>query len=144
MECSNAFLELIWRQLLAILNNIITMDESAVLFKSPETKKQLMQWVKKGQPGPIKARAHTTWFKQMVLVFFDTVGILYTKYVPKGKTVDAEYIKKSMARFLKIFRKKRLVMLPKSGSCTGTTPQSSITWWRRGSRRFATRPICKI
>jgi hypothetical protein len=46
----------------------------------------------------------------MVLVFFDAKGVIYMNYVPKGETVNAEYIKKSVARFLKIFRKKRPVM----------------------------------
>ncbi len=110
VDCSNAFLDLIRRQSLAVLNNIVTMDESAVSFHTPETKKQSMQWVKKGQPGPIKARVHTTRSKQMVLVFFDAKGVIYTNYVPKGETVNAEYIKKSMARFLKVFRKKRPIM----------------------------------
>ncbi len=97
-------------QTLAVLNNIVTMDESVVSFNTPGTKKQSMQWVKKGQPGPIKARVHATRSKQMVLMFFDANGVIYTNYVPKGETVNAEYIKKSVARFLKIFRKKRPVM----------------------------------
>ncbi len=76
MECSNAFLDLIRRQSLAVLNNIVTMDESAVLFHTPETKKQLMQWVKKGQPGPIKVRVQATRSKQMVFVFFNAKGVI--------------------------------------------------------------------
>jgi hypothetical protein len=48
VDCSNPFLDLIRRQSLVVLNNIITMDESAVSFHTPEMKKQSMQWVKKG------------------------------------------------------------------------------------------------
>jgi hypothetical protein len=70
---------------MAVLDNIVTMDESAVLFHTPETKKQTKQWVKKGQPGPIKARVHATRTKQMVLVFFDAKGVIYTNYVPEAK-----------------------------------------------------------
>jgi histone-lysine N-methyltransferase SETMAR len=33
------------------------MDESAVSFHTPETKQQSKQWVKKGQPGPLKEGA---------------------------------------------------------------------------------------
>ncbi len=67
---------------MAVLNNIVTMDESAVSFHTSETKKQLTEWVKKGQPGLIKARVHATRSKQMVLVFFDAKGVIYTNYVP--------------------------------------------------------------
>jgi hypothetical protein len=38
VQCSNAFLDLIWQQSQAVLNNIVTMDVSAVLFHTPETK----------------------------------------------------------------------------------------------------------
>ncbi len=46
----------------------------------------------------------------MVLVFFDAKGVIYTNYVPKGETVNAEYIKKALARFLKVFKSKRPIM----------------------------------
>jgi hypothetical protein len=38
-EYSNAFLDLIRQQSLTVLNNIITMDKSAVSFHTPEMKK---------------------------------------------------------------------------------------------------------
>jgi hypothetical protein len=46
----------------------------------------------------------------MVLVFFDAKGVICTNYVPKGKTVNAEYIKKALARCLKVFKAKRPIM----------------------------------
>jgi histone-lysine N-methyltransferase SETMAR len=107
VEMSRDFLQLVQRQSMAVLDNIVTMDESAVSFHTPETKKQSKQWVKKGQPGPIKARVHATRTKQMVLVFFDAKGVIYTNYVPRGKTVNASYIKEALRRFLKVFKEKR-------------------------------------
>jgi hypothetical protein len=62
----------------AMLDNIVTMDESAVSFHTPETKQQFKQWLKEGEPGPIKAKVHATRAKQMVLVFFDSKGLIYT------------------------------------------------------------------
>jgi hypothetical protein len=35
VECSSAFLDFIWRQSLAVLNNIETMDKSAISFPHP-------------------------------------------------------------------------------------------------------------
>jgi AraC-like DNA-binding protein len=90
VEKSQDFVKLVQRRSMAVLNNIVTMDESAVSFHTPETKQQSKQWVKKGQPGPIKARVHATRSKQMVLVFFDSQGVIYTDYVPKGDRVNSQ------------------------------------------------------
>ena len=110
VDLSDDFLKLLRRRSAALLNNIVTMDESAVSFHTPETKRQSKQWTKKGQPGPIKAKVHASRTKQMVLVFFDAAGVIYTNYVPRGETVNAEYIKKALARFLVIFRQKRPII----------------------------------
>ena len=66
-----------------------------------------MQWVKKGQPGSVKARVQLTRSKQMVLAFFDSKGLIYTNYVPKESTVTASYIVEALGKFLKVFRQKR-------------------------------------
>ena len=47
----------------------------------------------------------------MVLVFFDNRGIIFTKYVPKGNTVNIAYIKEARASFLKVFCMKRPIMV---------------------------------
>jgi histone-lysine N-methyltransferase SETMAR len=96
---------------MSILENIVTMDESAVSFYTPETKQQLMQWLPKGQPGPVKAKVHVTRTKQVVLVFFDSKGLIYTNYVPRGNTVNANYIVEALGTFMKILRKKRPQMV---------------------------------
>jgi Transposase (partial DDE domain) len=98
---------LLQKKSLSLLNNIVTMDESAVSFHTPETKKQSRQWLKKGTPGPVTAKIHATRSKQMILVFFDNKGIIYTNYVPRGTTVTATYIVEALSRFLVHFRKKR-------------------------------------
>ena len=91
----------------SVLDSIVTMDESAVSFHTPETKQQSKQWVKKGQPGPIKAWVHASRQKQMLLAYFDSKGVIYTDYVPRGETVNAQFIIKSLRRFLKIYKDKR-------------------------------------
>jgi histone-lysine N-methyltransferase SETMAR len=89
------------------VENIITMDELAVSFHTPETKQQSKQWLKKGELGPIKAKVHATRAKQMVLAFFDKKGLIY--YVPRGTTVNVRYIVEALGSFLKILKKKRPV-----------------------------------
>jgi histone-lysine N-methyltransferase SETMAR len=95
---------------MAMLDNIVTMDESAVSFHTPETKQQSKQWLPKGQPGPIKAKVQASRTKQMVLAFFDAKGIIYTNYVPRGTTVNANYIVEALGKFMKVFGKKRPIM----------------------------------
>jgi hypothetical protein len=48
VDCSGDFLGLLRRHSLVVLNNIVTMDETAVSFHTPETKLASKQWVKKG------------------------------------------------------------------------------------------------
>jgi hypothetical protein len=111
VQQSEDFLQLLWKHSMAALNNIVTMDESAVYFHTPETKRQSKQWVKKGQPGPLKVKVHASRLKQMVLVFFEAKGLIYTNFVPKGETVNATYIRTALTRFLKVFRQKRPIMV---------------------------------
>jgi hypothetical protein len=54
--------------------------------------------VKKGQPGPLKAKVHTSRMKQMVLIFLDAKGVISTNFVPKGETVIPSYIQTALAR----------------------------------------------
>jgi histone-lysine N-methyltransferase SETMAR len=102
-----AFMSLLRRHSMAMLDRIVTMDESAVSFHTPQTKQQSKQWLVKGAPGPIKAKVQASRSKQMVLAFFDSKGLIYTNYVPKGSTVTASYIVEALGKFLKVFKQKR-------------------------------------
>jgi histone-lysine N-methyltransferase SETMAR len=108
--CS-AFIAAVQRRSMAMLDNIVTMDETMVCHHTPATKKQSMQWVKKGQPGPIKAKVHASRTKQMLLAFFDSKGLIYSHIVPKGSAVNGKYIVKALGNFLKQLKKKRPEMM---------------------------------
>jgi septum formation topological specificity factor MinE len=55
VQGSDEFIKLLQQHFLEVLNNIVTVDESAVSFHTSETKRQSKHWVEKGQPGPMKA-----------------------------------------------------------------------------------------
>ena len=93
------------------LTKIVTMDETLVSFCTLETKKQSKRWIKKGRPGPLKARVHASRQKQMVLVFFDAKGVIYTNIIPRGQTVNEAYITKALALFMKKMQQKRPELL---------------------------------
>jgi histone-lysine N-methyltransferase SETMAR len=94
------------------LGKIVTMDESVVSIYMPETKLQSRQWLKNGKPGPIKAKVVASRTKQMVLVFFDDKGMIYTNHVPRGATMNKDYIIGALKKFLKALRQKRPDLSP--------------------------------
>jgi histone-lysine N-methyltransferase SETMAR len=104
------FVAAVTRRSKAMLDNIITMDETMVSYHTPETKRQSKKWIQKGKPGPIKARVHASRTKQMVLAFFDSKGLVYTHIAARGTSINATYMVKVLGKFLKHFRKKRPVM----------------------------------
>ncbi len=54
-----------------------------------------------------EAKVHTTRKKQMVLAFFEAKGLIYTNFMPRGKTVNAMFIIEALTRFLRIFKQKK-------------------------------------
>ncbi len=80
----------------------------------------------KGSPGPIKAKVHAMRKKQMVLAFFDSKGLIYTNFVPRGRTA---YIIEALTLFLKALKVKRPTMTAGPGGFTGTTcPFTPLPW----------------
>jgi hypothetical protein len=106
-----AFLALLHCHSIAMFDQIVTMDESAVSFHMPRTKQQSKQWLEKRTPGPIKGKVQASRTKQMVLAFFDSKGLIYTNYVPTGTMVNAKYIVDALGKFLKVFKQKRPEMV---------------------------------
>ncbi len=107
VETSVAFIKPIQNKGNSFLGKIITMEESAVSIHTPTMKMQSKHRLKKGTPGPIKAKVAASRTKQMVLAFFDNKGVIYTNHVPRGTTVNGEYIIKAPKSFLKALRLKR-------------------------------------
>jgi hypothetical protein len=58
----------------------------------------------KGSPGPIKAKVQATRKKQMVLGFFNSKGLIYTNFVPRGWTLNSAYIIEALTHFLKALK----------------------------------------
>ena len=85
-------------------------NETLTSLPTTETKQQSKKWLRKRLSGPIKAKVHGTCPKQMAPAFFDMKGLIYTNYVPRGTTVNANYIVGALGKFLTIFRRKRPVM----------------------------------
>jgi hypothetical protein len=107
VRTSEEFLRKVHRHSMSMLDNIVIIDESAVSFHTPESKRQSKQWHVKGSPGPIKAKVHATRKKQMVLAFFDSKGLIYTNFVPRDRNANAAYIIEAFTHFLKALKVER-------------------------------------
>ncbi len=70
-----------------------------------------------------KAKVHATRKKQMVLAFFNSKGLIYTNFVPRGRTVNSAYIIEALTRFLKALKEKRPTM-------------TAETWWFHWDNTF--------
>ena len=76
----------------------ITGDESWVLDYDPETKRQSEEWHTKSSPRPKKACMSRSRVKTMIIVFFDSRGIVYKEFVPPGQTVNHAFYKDVLER----------------------------------------------
>jgi hypothetical protein len=110
VEVCLEFVKAVHRHSLAMLDSIVTMDETMVCYHTPQSKKQSQQWIEKGQPGPIKAKVQASQSKQMLLTFFNSKGLIYKHIIPGGSTVNTAYIVKVLDIFMRHFKKKRPVM----------------------------------
>ncbi|GFT36255.1 histone-lysine N-methyltransferase SETMAR [Nephila pilipes] len=63
------------------LKPIVTGDESWCLEYDPETKRQSSEWTSPGKGRPMKVRASKSKTKTMLLVFFDSRGIIHHEFL---------------------------------------------------------------
>ena len=70
---------------------LVTMDETWLYTYDPETKQQSMEWRHSGSPRPKKFRVQKSDGKVLASIFCDQDGILLIDYLPKGRSINAEY-----------------------------------------------------
>jgi len=84
------------------LDKVITGDESWVFNYGPETKRQSAGWHTESSPRPKKARMSRSWVKKtMIIVFFDSRGIVHKEFVPPGRTFNHAFYKDVLERLRK-------------------------------------------
>ena len=98
----------------AVLDALVTCDESWIYCYDPETKRQSSQWKHAGCPRPKKARQSKSTHKLLMIPFFDSTGMIYTHWVTTRQTVNKEYYVEFLREFRKRFRRKRPALF-KSG-----------------------------
>jgi len=71
--------------------NFVTCDETWVHHYTVESKQASMEWKKKGEVAPVKAKIHRSADKVVTTVFWDFKGILLIGFLHERRTVDAAY-----------------------------------------------------
>jgi len=90
-----------------VLDKVITDDESWVFDYDPETKRQSSEWHMKSCPRPKKARMSRSKVKTIIIVFFDSRGIVHKEFVPPGLKVNHAFYKDVLERLRKRFQQVR-------------------------------------
>ena len=72
----------------AVLDALVTCNESWIYCYDPETKRQSSQWKHAGSPRPKKARQSKSTLKLLMIPFFDSTSMIYMHWVPTGQTVN--------------------------------------------------------
>ena len=106
------------------LDKVITGDDSWCFAYDPETKRRNSEWVGEHSPRPQKLRFQKSRVKTMLIVFFDSQGIVQKEFVQEGCTVNAEYYKGVLDRLFRALDEfvPPCTALVIFSSCT-TTPQ---------------------
>ena len=99
-------LELFDRNPNEFLRRFVTVDETWILYCTPETKQQSKQWVSPSE-------THLSANKVMATVFWDARGIIHIDYLQKGKTINGEYYPNLLDRFNEYLKRKRPHMAKK-------------------------------
>ena len=98
----------------AVLDALVTCDESWIYCYDPETKRQSSQGKHAGSPRPKEARQSKSSHKLLMIPFLDSTGMIYMQRVPTGQTVNKKYYVEVLREFRKRFLGKRSALF-KSG-----------------------------
>lgn len=94
-----------------LMEKVITTDESWFSLFEPETKQGSSQWLQKGSLRPQKALRLRSTRKTMLILFFDTLGIVHLEFVPPPRmTVTMDFWVEVMKRFKDSVRRKRPIL----------------------------------
>jgi len=88
-------------------NKIFMGDEIWCFAYDPETKRQSSEWVGEISPRPKKLKFQRSRIKSMLLIFFDSQGVVHKEFVSEGKTVNVEFYKGVMDGLLRRIQRVR-------------------------------------
>lgn len=94
------------------LDRIVTGDETWVSYKTPENKRQSMEWHHTNSPSkPRKEKPNLNTRKLMATVFWDRKGLIHVEFMPRGVTINSEAYCETIQRLRRAIQNKRRGML---------------------------------
>lgn len=94
------------------LDRIVTGDETWVSYKTPETKRQSMEWHHSNSPSkPTKEKPNLNTRKLMATVFWDRKGLIHIEFMPRGETINSAAYCETLQRLKRAIQNKRRGML---------------------------------
>ena len=98
----------------AVLGALMTCDESWIYCYDQETKRQSSQWKHADSPRPKKVKQSKSNHKLLMILFFESTGMIYMHWVPTGQRVNKEYYVEVLRKFRKRFLRKRPALFKSS------------------------------
>jgi histone-lysine N-methyltransferase SETMAR len=89
------------------LQGVITGDETWIFEYDPTTKRQSSEWHTSESPRPKKAQMSKSRVKSMLIIFFDSKGIVHKEFVPPGQTVNRTFYLQVLKRLRNRVRRVR-------------------------------------
>jgi hypothetical protein len=86
-------------------NKTITGYETWCFAYDPETRRQSSEWV--GETSPLKLKFQRSCIKTILIIFFDSQGVVHKEFVPVEKRVNAEFYKGVMDHLPKSIQRVR-------------------------------------
>ncbi len=93
-----------------LMEKVITTDETWIPLFDPVTKQASAEWRPKGSVHPQKALRARVTRKTMLVLFFDTMGVVHLEFLPQRMTVNGEYWVQILSNLKESIRKKQPIM----------------------------------
>ncbi len=90
-------------------NRIITGDELWCINYDPASRASTMTWLSSGERRPPKTRMQRNALKVMIIIFWDSAGVVFKEFVPRGQGVTAAYYLGVMCRLRDSIRRRHPV-----------------------------------
>jgi len=94
-------------QMISCRARLVTMDETWLYQYDSETKQQSVEWRHSGSPRPQQFWVQKSAGKVLALIFWNQDDILLIYYLPKGRTMNAEYYLSLLVQLKDILKEKR-------------------------------------
>ena len=105
-------------------------DETWCFAYDPERGRQSSEWFGETSPRPKKLKFQRSRINTMLIIFFDSQGVVHKEFVPQGKAVNAEFYKGVVDRLLKRIQRVLPVAFCSRDffCCTITRPQVFVNY----------------